>query len=833
MGDQSHSLRAMTTPAGEGGWYFDWECKLWAVFFACFSVLPQWPLRFLFLWQKLSTVCRRRCFVCAPHSRVAGTMAQELTDEEKSLVQGKLHTLGRSILTGNVAFIAADFKSLGLENVDVLAKLPHLQDIDISDNKITTLQPLSGNNVIKVIRVGGNNLTDLNSFEEGEESLVGTRTLVELHASNNQIPAMPSSFSCTCLTHLDLAGNQISKITGLSQLSFLSHLDLSNNQISSTKGLSCLAGSLSTLSLANNKISRIGSEFMTFGVLRHLDLEGNRISDLYNLSHCSFLRELNVADNFICGMRQMEYLVKLTALETLTLLGNAIVRKTDYFPRVVFRLENLQVLDGEEISPEDRVKAANVYGGVELQHRQEVHERHTPHIPFENPFRVWQQQRDPPQLLVYATKAAGAAGQRFTFELWDEGEEYTIQGDPRTGGVEVHSMESMVLKAYEAEHQENLEPVAIDVPFDDAELFLRFVTIATQASAKADEGADSKAATTSEEEELLQAQAKAATLIQTLARQRQARERAEAAAAEAAAAEAATELLAEASAAANSESAEVSGTAEIAAAEEAVDTASATNGAASEEAAVASDDTGPASSEETATGVEEQQDQAAAPADTQDDATAAAEGAGTAEPASTDVAESKIGDKGDGATDSQNSVDEQSQFSAAVAEASKAVLAEQKAFEAIPDLVVDFPDSSSEEAVAAANAGSNNTDVIIHWNQNARFSARFSADGVVIEPGTEPTQLEARLTYGGSKKGFAVELFVPPTKDYQWPQRVRAARISEDALAARFPSVAQHFGNVLERRHAYAAQLGESGCISIEDGRTVNGVVLKQLAVRL
>ena len=72
-------------------------------------------------------------------------------------------------------------------------------------------------------------------------------------------------------------------------------------------------------------------------------------------------------------------------------------------------------------------------------------------------------------------------------------------------------------------------------------------------------------------------------------------------------------------------------------------------------------------------------------------------------------------------------------------------------------------------------------------------------------------------------------------REYQWPQRVRAGRISEQALAERFPVVAEEIENATERRYAYAAELGESAaeCLAIVDGATVGGVVLKALEVRL
>lgn len=69
-------------------------------------------------------------------------MCEPLSQEEQILIKGKLHTLGRSILTGNVAYVGLSLSDSSIEDVSVLSKLPHLQDVDLSNNSITNLHPL-------------------------------------------------------------------------------------------------------------------------------------------------------------------------------------------------------------------------------------------------------------------------------------------------------------------------------------------------------------------------------------------------------------------------------------------------------------------------------------------------------------------------------------------------------------------------------------------------------------------------------------------------------------------------------------------------------------------
>ena len=302
-------------------------------------------------------------------SAVSSVSPSPLTDEERTLLRDRLHTFGRSILTGKLALVAVNLSNCGLQNVDVLAKLPHLQKVDLSHNEVSDVSPLAGNHALKELNLSHNKLSSLEAFDEAGAFAVGTRTLARLNVSFNGIEALPENFNCTYLTHLDVSHNRVAKIRGLKQLTFLAELDLSYNCLTATTGVGAVAANVSSLSLAHNSISKIGPKFMQFGVLRSLDLSHNRICDLYNLSHCSVLRSLNLRQNFLSGVRQTEYLAKLNSLESLMIEDNALATQTDGFYRIIFRLENLTELNGEEISPEDRVKAANTYGGLELDHR--------------------------------------------------------------------------------------------------------------------------------------------------------------------------------------------------------------------------------------------------------------------------------------------------------------------------------------------------------------------------------------------------------------------------------------------------------------------------------
>lgn len=671
---------------------------------------------------------------------------------------------------------------------------------------------------------------------------------------------MPRNFACTYITHLDLSNNALTTISGLSQLSFLQELDLSYNQLKTANGMKPVAGSVTHLNLANNSIDQI-EDLNNFGVLRDLNLEGNHITNLYNLTHCSSLRCVNLKHNYICGVRQMEYLAKLRCLDTLLLNGNTVTSATDFYFRVILRLENLEWLDKREVSSEDRIKAHNVYG-AELEHRLEVHQRHVgvEAVPFENPFRVWELERDPPRLLVYATKAAGAPGQRFTFELWDEGEEFVIEASENGTNAETHVRETVVLKANDAKTKRNLKPVAVSNPFNDPELFLNFVTIATEAAAKAD--IEDRLDTPSPGLDVSTIEDKAAMLIQGLARIKIAREKSEAVAKSLAEEKMAAELLAAASVKRQKDKEEMNdnkqpqsvqgksgGDGKVVSDEETIATATAIiTGAAVTDANTAQANHVNNAYESDyddvrveASAMEEQKEE--------NDKTQLIAAISNKELHETKNTETMV----DVAAPDQDQKDAQEQKHSngvtnesdeadlTIHAAAKALLDAQVQFENLAPLCIQFPSSANSNKVAEVSTngaqekedGSRETQhLIIHWNENARFSTRFIVKDLVVDSSLPPMDVLARLSYGGLKKGFAVEMFLPPYYSYEYPQRVMCSGISESVFEGLFPDTVHSILSALERRHGYGDQLGKSGVLKIENGQTVGGVVLKKLVLR-
>jgi len=389
---------------------------------------------------------------------------------ELNFVQERFHSFGRSIVSGKHAYLGVDVSNPPyLPNLlNAVAKFKHLQKIDISNFVADDVEVLKDMKCIKELILRGNCMRSLDSFTGKRGHCVGAVSMEVLDVSFNKLTGMPERLGLTYLRSLNLSHNTISNFRGLVGLKFLAILDLSHNQIRSTQELSQVSRSLRQLYLNDNNISTLDESFTQCTQLKILNLANNKISSIENLKLCTSLCSLNLSKNYLYGIRQIEYLVGLPTLKKLDLADNFMTAAVDYEYRVIHRLGPLTFLDGVEISSPDRVKAANLYGGVELENRRLTHSKFIQEFPMYNPFRVWTEKRSPPQMLHYDSRTLDS-GTTVVFELWDEGEDWSMDsGDKAREGLVVHA---------HTVDGDNLKPLYILDHFRDFGLILQFVTI--------------------------------------------------------------------------------------------------------------------------------------------------------------------------------------------------------------------------------------------------------------------------------------------------------------------------------------------------------------------
>lgn len=161
------------------------------------------------------------------------------------------------------------------------------------------------------------------------------------------------------LKYLYLDNNAISKIEGLSENNSLRVLSLNANKIDQIENLDGLW--IEELFLSDNNVCKI-SGLDNLKVLRTIDLSKNEIVKLRGLEKIETLRFLNLSLNKIKKVLQLRYIEMLPLLTELDMCFNPIMDTKYYRLQVVFHIPQLRLLDGQEVHPDEKIKAENLHG---------------------------------------------------------------------------------------------------------------------------------------------------------------------------------------------------------------------------------------------------------------------------------------------------------------------------------------------------------------------------------------------------------------------------------------------------------------------------------------
>lgn len=143
-----------------------------------------------------------------------------------------------------------------------------------------------------------------------------------------------SMHGCEHLRRLSLSGHAIKRITNVDVLIDLAFLDLSNNRITAIEGVFPL-GSLQVLNLSRNDIAALPPALHRLRSLHTLDLSYNRID----------------------GLQHVRVLADMPALRHLSLAGNPLAEERLYPAYVLWKVPQLETLDGKEVTEADRAAA--------------------------------------------------------------------------------------------------------------------------------------------------------------------------------------------------------------------------------------------------------------------------------------------------------------------------------------------------------------------------------------------------------------------------------------------------------------------------------------------
>ncbi|NXO03620.1 LRC23 protein, partial [Rhinopomastus cyanomelas] len=238
-----------------------------------------------------------------------------------------------------------------LTDISLLECFIHLRYVDLSDNKLQDLSPLSNLTHLLWLKVDRNLLTSACMQELPYLQIISF--------AQNQIKDL-EGITHPLLASLSLKGNEIQTALGLShgRLFSLKTLELRENTLESTAGLNL--PKLKHLYLAQNKIRSLeGLEGLE--QLATLHLRNNQLENLDGFcSSMKCLQYLNLRDNGISSLQEVAKLKVLPMLQALVLLGNPCSDEPDYRLEVLVLLPYLQRLDKDLFEPDEQAEANKI-----------------------------------------------------------------------------------------------------------------------------------------------------------------------------------------------------------------------------------------------------------------------------------------------------------------------------------------------------------------------------------------------------------------------------------------------------------------------------------------
>ncbi|XP_062917896.1 leucine-rich repeat-containing protein 9 [Mobula hypostoma] len=230
-----------------------------------------------------------------------------------------------------------------------LIYLPHVRVLYLNHNHIETIFPRQKPQI---------HLTNRQLLQQKVSSSgYGQSGISRANSRDMDYMSLPPVMESLEVLHLGYNGISSLAQLQLSRLINLRVLHLEGNFISQIEGLDRLYY-LTELSLERNRVKIIHeNSFMDQSSLVELHLEENRMRDLNNLYRLVKLQRLFLGGNKIQDMGELEKLDSLSNLTELSVVGNPVSRKILYRPFLVFRLMNLQVLDGVPVSTDEKERA--------------------------------------------------------------------------------------------------------------------------------------------------------------------------------------------------------------------------------------------------------------------------------------------------------------------------------------------------------------------------------------------------------------------------------------------------------------------------------------------
>lgn len=214
-----------------------------------------------------------------------------------------------------------------VEELSVLAALPSLSSLTLSDCNLSTIEGLAGASFLTYLDLSSNTvrnlevlssmslLTELNLRDNAVTdaylpNLSGLENLAKLDLSHNAITSLSSLSSCVRLTWLAADNNQLADLKGVDKLALLEYLSVDYNQLTEVNKVAKLT-ELTNLSIASNDITDI-SALKDLTKLQVFDFSSNKVAYLPQWGDGCALQTIDGSYNALTNIDILKKMQSLT-----------------------------------------------------------------------------------------------------------------------------------------------------------------------------------------------------------------------------------------------------------------------------------------------------------------------------------------------------------------------------------------------------------------------------------------------------------------------------------------------------------------------------------------
>lgn len=225
-----------------------------------------------------------------------------------------------------------DLTKKGITNLTGAEYLINVDTLILTNNNISSLEPIKNLYRIRMLDVSYNKLTSLDGY------ILEIESLEEFYAEDNKIAEVTAPGTLSNIKTLSLKNNALTQLPAMDKFSALSSLDISGNKLTSLQLSDNLASTLVNLDASKNAITSTSS-FASYTSLQTVNLASNQLSAFpKGITAVISLQELQLQNNFI--EKIPSGITAMSNLQLLQLENNALTQ----LPETLTELKKLESL---------------------------------------------------------------------------------------------------------------------------------------------------------------------------------------------------------------------------------------------------------------------------------------------------------------------------------------------------------------------------------------------------------------------------------------------------------------------------------------------------------